>query len=219
MDGSPNAASTFIRLMSPATANRPARKMDEPAHKNPPLVSTEDAVGNIAAVVDASGQAATRSARSHRPVVGHHDHGDLRRPSSRQSQSAAALQAPVSIAAGSSPFAGPIPDYRIVTKEDERSVGSVACRRLRSRRSFRTAGSTPGRCGMVSRPGRSAPDNVRRSCGRQAVSSRISGIFDLQVSRLTIRRKSRSRWLLIQGEWDADTPPYMARKLLLATRG
>jgi pimeloyl-ACP methyl ester carboxylesterase len=187
-------------------------QMDQPADKNAPIVSTEDAVRNVGAVVDMI------LAKRHIPkldLIGwswgttimatytarHDDKVDR-----------LVLYAPVWIAEGASPFKGPIPAYRTVTKEDalkrwvrgvpEDKVASLIPRGWFDIWANATWAEDPVGA-KQSPPVLRAPNGVIEDFK----DIWFAGKSTYDPAKITVPV------MLVQGEWDADTPTYMARAL------
>lgn len=201
----------MVDLPGYGKSTRPPQ-MDQPADKNAPIVSTEDAVRNVGAAVDMI------LAKRHIPkldLIGwswgttimatytarHDDKVDR-----------LVLYAPVWIAEGASPFKGPIPAYRTVTKEDAlkrwvRGVPEDKVASLIPRGWFDTWANATWAEDPVG--ARQSPPVLRAPNGviEDFKDIWFAGKSTYDPAKITVPV------LLIQGEWDADTPPYMSHKL------
>ena len=201
----------LVDLPGYGKSTRPPQ-MDQPADKNAPLVSTQDAVKNVGAVVDMI------LAKRHLAklnligwswgttimatyTAGHDEKVDR-----------LVLYAPVWIAEGASPFKGPIPAYRTVTKEDAlkrwvRGVPPDKADALIPRGWFDTWAKAVWAQDPVG--ARQNPPVLRAPNGviEDFKDIWFAGNPTYDPAKITVPV------LLIQGEWDADTPTYMARKL------
>jgi pimeloyl-ACP methyl ester carboxylesterase len=201
----------LVDLPGYGKSTRPLQ-MNEPADKNPPLVSTEDAVKNVAAVVDII---LARRRLGRLDLIGWSWGTTImatytaRHP---DKVNRLVLYAPVWIAEGSSPFTGPIPAYRTVTKADalKRWVRGVPAAKVSSLiphgwfDAWANAAWSQDPVGA-----RQHPPVLRAPNGviQDFKDIWFAGKSTYDPAKITVPV------LLIQGEWDADTPPYMARKL------
>ena len=201
----------LVDLPGYGKSDRPPQ-MNEPADKNPPLVSTEDAVKNVAAVVD---MILARRRLDRLNLIGWSWGTTImatytaRHP---DKVNRLVLYAPVWIAEGASPFAGPLPAYRTVTKEDalKRWIRGVPAAKVSSLippgwfDSWANAAWAQDPVGA-----RQNPPVLRAPNGVLEDFKNIwfAGKSTYDPANITVPV------LLIQGEWDNDTPPYMARKL------
>lgn len=201
----------MVDLPGYGKSTRPPQ-MDQAADKNPPLVSTEDAVKNVGTVIDmilakrhldkldligwswGTTIMATYTAR-------HDDKVDR-----------LVLYAPVWIAEGASPFKGPIPAYRTVTKEDAlkrwvRGVAPDKAATLIPRGWFDTWANATWSEDPIG--AKQSPPVLRAPNGviEDFKDIWFAGKSTYDPAKITVPV------LLIQGEWDADTPPYMSHKL------
>jgi pimeloyl-ACP methyl ester carboxylesterase len=201
----------MIDLPGYGKSTRPPQ-MDQPADKNAPLVSTEDAVRNVGAAVDMI------LAKRHIPkldLIGwswgttiiatytarHDDKVDR-----------LVLYAPVWIAEGASPFKGSLPAYRAVTKEDalkrwvrgvpEDKVASLIPRGWFDIWANATWAEDPVGAKQTP-PVLRAPNGVIEDFR----DIWFAGKSTYDPAKITVPV------MLVQGEWDADTPTYMARAL------
>jgi pimeloyl-ACP methyl ester carboxylesterase len=187
-------------------------EMDQPADKNPPLVSTAMAVRNVAAAVDVilakrrlprldligwswgTALVATYTALNNAKV------------------NRLVLYAPVWIAETPSPFTGPLPAYRTVTRE------AALARWLNGVPEDKRSELIPpgwfdqwADATWAEDPAGSqqTPPVLRAPNGVLADFKDIwfNGKATYDPAQITVPV------MLIQGEWDTDTPPYMARKL------
>ena len=201
----------MVDLPGYGKSTRPPQ-MDQAADKNPPLVPTEDAVKNVGTVIDmilakrhldkldligwswGTTIMATYTAR-------HDDKVDR-----------LVLYAPVWIAEGASPFKGPIPAYRTVTKEDAlkrwvRGVAPDKAATLIPRGWFDTWANATWSEDPIG--AKQSPPVLRAPNGviEDFKDIWFAGKSTYDPAKITVPV------LLIQGEWDADTPPYMSHKL------
>jgi pimeloyl-ACP methyl ester carboxylesterase len=201
----------LVDLPGYGKSTRPPQ-MNEPADRNRPLVSTEDAVKNVAAVID---MVLARRRLDRLNLIGWSWGTTImatytaRHP---DNVNRLVLYAPVWIAEGSSPFTGPIPAYRTVTKEDalKRWVRGVPPGKVSSlipRGWFDTWANAVWSQDPVG--ARQNPPVLRAPNGviEDFKDIWFAGKSTYDPAKITVPV------LLIQGEWDADTPPSTARKL------
>ncbi len=207
----------LVDLPGYGKSTRPPQ-MDEPADKNPPLVSTEDAVKNVAVVVDMV--LATRRLDRLDLIGWSWGTTIMATYTARHPEQVnrLVLYAPVWIAEGSSPFTGPISAYRIVTKEDalKRWVRGVPASKVSSLipsdwfDTWANAAWSQDPVGATQHPPvLRAPNGVIKDF--KDIWAAGKSTYD--PAKITVPV------MLIQGEWDADTPPYMARKLFSLLTG
>ena len=201
----------LVDLPGYGKSTRPPQ-MDQPADKNPPLVSTEDAVKNVGAAVDMI------LAKRHLPrlnLIGWSWGTSIMATYTARNNEKVehlVLYAPVWIAEGPSPFKGAIPAYREVTKQQalDRWVRGVPADKKEAliphgwfeRWAEATWAEDPVGA-KQNPPVLRAPNGVIEDFK----DIWFNGKSTYDPAKITVPV------LLIQGEWDADTPPYMAHKL------
>jgi pimeloyl-ACP methyl ester carboxylesterase len=201
----------LVDLPGYGKSTRPAQ-MAEPADKNKPLVSTEDAVKNVGAVVDMI--LAKRHLNKLDLIGWSWGTTIMGTYTARNNEKVErlVLYAPVWIAEGPSPFKGDIPAYRTVKKEDAlarwvRGVPADKKDALIPRGWF----DIWANAAWVQDPvgAKENPPVLRAPNGVIEDFKNIwfAGKSTYDPAKITVPV------LLIQGEWDADTPTYMARKL------
>jgi pimeloyl-ACP methyl ester carboxylesterase len=207
----------LVDLPGYGKSTRPPQ-MNEPADKNPPLVSTEDAVKNVAAVVD---MVLAKRRLDRLDLIGWSWGTTIMATYTARHPDRVhrlVLYAPVWIAEGSSPFTGPISAYRIVTKEDalKRWVRGVPVGKVSSLipsgwfDTWANAAWSQDPVGAKQHPPvLRAPNGVIEDFK----DIWFAGKSTYDPAKITVPV------MLIQGEWDADTPPYMARKLFSLLTG
>jgi len=201
----------LVDLPGYGKSTRPLQ-MNAPADENPPLVSTEDAVRNVAAVVD---MILARRRLDRLDLIGWSWGTTIMATYTARHPGKVnrlVLYAPVWIAEGASPFAGPVPAYRTVTKADalKRWVRGVPAAKVSSLippgwfDAWANAAWSQDPVGARQHPAvLRAPNGVIEDFK----NIWFAGKSTYDPAKITVPV------LLIQGEWDNDTPPYMARKL------
>jgi pimeloyl-ACP methyl ester carboxylesterase len=187
-------------------------EMAQPADKSAPLVSTEDAVKNVGAVVDMI--LAKRHLKKLDLIGWSWGTTIMGTYTARNDEKVdrLVLYAPVWIAEGPSPFKGAVPAYREVTKEQAltrwlRGVPEDKKVTLIPRGWFDTWANATWAQDPVG--AQQTPPVLRAPNGviEDFKDIWFAGKSTYDPAKITVPV------LLIQGEWDADTPPYMAHKL------
>lgn len=201
----------LVDLPGYGKSTRPPQ-MDQPADKNPPLVSTEDAVKNVGAVVD---MILAKRHLDKLDLIGWSWGTTIMATYTARNVAKIdklVLYAPVWIAEGTSPFKGPIPAYRTVTKEDAlkrwvRGVPEDKVASLIPRGWFDSWANATWSEDTVG--AQQKPPVLRATNGviEDFKDIWFAGKSTYDPAKITVPV------LLIQGEWDADTPPYMSHKL------
>jgi pimeloyl-ACP methyl ester carboxylesterase len=201
----------LVDLPGYGKSTRPPQ-MDQPADKNPPLVSTEDAVKNVGAVVDMI--LAKRHLKKLDLIGWSWGTTIMGTYTARNNDKVdrLVLYAPVWIAEGPSPFKGAVPAYRTVKKDEAlarwvRGVPEDKKATLIPRGWFDDWANAAWAQDPVG--AKQNPPVLRAPNGVIADFKDIwfAGQSTYDPAKITVPV------LLIQGEWDADTPTYMARKL------
>src|SRR5665213_1026284 len=201
----------LVDLRGYGKSTRPAQ-MAEPADKNKPLVSTEDAVKNVGAVVD---MILAKRHLSKLELIGWSWGTTIMGTYTARNNEKVdrlVLYAPVWIAEGPSPFKGTIPAYRVVKKDEAlarwvRGVPADKKDALIPRSWFDTWADAAWAQDPVG--AKENPPVLRAPNGviEDFKDIWFAGKSTYDPAKITVPV------LLIQGEWDADTPTYMARKL------
>jgi len=201
----------LVDLPGYGKSTRPAQ-MAEPADKNKPLVSTEDAVKNVGAVVD---MILAKRHLSKLELIGWSWGTTIMGTYTARNNEKVdrlVLYAPVWIAEGPSPFKGTIPAYRVVKKDEAlarwvRGVPADKKDALIPRGWFDTWADAAWAQDPVG--AKENPPVLRAPNGviEDFKDIWFAGKSTYDPAKITVPV------LLIQGEWDADTPTYMARTL------
>ena len=187
-------------------------EMDQPADKNPPLINTETAVKNVGAVVD---MILAKRHVAKLDLIGWSWGTTIMGTYTARNNAKVnrlVLYAPVWIAEGASPFPPNVPAYRLVTKEaalkrwltgvPEAKQGDLIPKGWFDAWANATWATDP-ESAKKDPPALRAPNGVIadfKDIWFAGKSTYDPAQIDVPV-------------LLVQAEWDADTPPYMARKL------
>jgi pimeloyl-ACP methyl ester carboxylesterase len=201
----------LVDLPGYGKSTRPPQ-MAEPADKNKPLVSTEDAVRNVGAVVDAI--LAKRHLKKLNLIGWSWGTTIMGTYTARNGEKVEklVLYAPVWIAEGPSPFKGTIPAYRAVKKDEAlkrwvRGVPEDKVATLIPRHWFDIWADAAWAQDPVG--AKENPPVLRAPNGviEDFKDIWFAGKSTYDPAKITVPV------LLVQGEWDADTPTYMARAL------
>ncbi len=191
------------------------KAMAEPPQNNPPVARTPDAVKDITAVLNFI---LKRRSIAKLNLLGWSWGCTLMATTAIQNPDKVArlmLYAPGWLRTTPSPLGRPRPARRLPHRDARAGPGALAQRRARGqsrRRSFRPAGSSNGPT-PPGRPIRSAPSRIRRWCARRTAPWRTPHEFWTSGKTMYDPAKITVPTLIAIGEWDKDTPPYMAQTI------